>query len=390
MDQEAQGKTKDREVHTPVSIIKKTRFEDSISSSTLPGESSEDEDHDSDSQGTESPTAVSSPSYHSSGALIRAKSFSMFESSSDSLMGGGGRHYLPYSNRNSFMNPNYNASMDFPEIMMPTRDWIKMQTRINSLETDIAHVTRTNRLLNQELDKVSGHLQRLTSADGEGWRKEYEFLVQQVDLMHRQLQISDSQSSFGVEGNEHQGQLVRGQPEMTRQLHTEVKDLTASLKSWQTAFQQAEGKYRRKCDGERELKQTLRERENQLSILVEKLSGYENEFKMSMSNYEQLSRLTSELEALDGKRKLVEGDRGTVTTVSMSTSTSTLAQSSSPALPPLPTTATTAHIDLINKQSGMPGLFPDANSQRQPAPSTDHLTVSILSWAALLVTYILS
>ena len=145
-----------------------------------------------------------------------------------------------------------------------------------------------------------------------------------------------------------------------------------------------------KIDGERELKQTLRERENQLSSLVEKLSGYENEFKKSMSNYEQLARLTSELEALDGKRKLTEGDRSAVTTASLTTSASTftLAQSSSPTLPP--TTVTTAHIDPVNKQSRMPGLFPDANSQRQPAPSTDHLTVSILSWAALLVTYILS
>lgn len=145
------------------------------------------------------------------------------------------------------MNPYYNASMDFPEIVIPTRDWIKMQTRINSLETEIVHVTRTNQLLNQELDKVSGHLQRLTSENGEGWRKEYEFLVQQVDLMHRQLQIAHSQSSFEAEGNGHQGQLVRGQPEMTRKLHAEVKDLTASLKSWQTAFQQADEKYRRKC-----------------------------------------------------------------------------------------------------------------------------------------------
>ncbi|KAK3831376.1 MAG: hypothetical protein JOS17DRAFT_745137 [Linnemannia elongata] len=387
-DQEAQSKSKDKETHTPVSTIKKTRFEDTISSPTLPGKNFEDEDHDSDSQGTESPSEVSSPSYHSSGALIRAKSFSMFESSSDSFMGGGGRHYQPYSNRNSFMNPNYNSSMDFPEIVMPTRDWIKMQTRINSLETEIAHVTRTNQLLNRELDKVSGHLQRLTSENGEGWRKEYEFLVQQVDLMHRQLQIAHSQSSIEAGRNGHQGQLVRGRPEMTRRLHAEVKDLTASLRSWQTAFQQADEKYRRKCDGERELKQTLRERENQLSSLVEKLSGYENEFKMSMSNYEQLARLTSELQALDGKRKLAEGDKSTVTTTSMSTSTSTLAQSSSPTLPP--TTATTAHIDPVNKQPGMPGLFPDANSQRQPAPSIDHLTVSILSWAALLVTYILS
>ncbi|KAG0283232.1 hypothetical protein BGZ96_012393 [Linnemannia gamsii] len=174
---------------------------------------------------------------------------------------------------------------------------------------------------------------------------------------------------------------------MTRKLHAEVKDLTASLKSWQTAFQQADDKYRRKCDGERELKQTLRERESQMSNLVEKLSGYENEFKKSMSNYEQLARLTSELEALDGKRKLSEGDRSTVNTASMSTSTSTLAQSipSSPSTP-----ATTANIDPVYKQPGMPGLFPDPHTQRQPAPSTDHLTVSILSWAALLATYILS
>ncbi|OAQ26504.1 hypothetical protein K457DRAFT_22166 [Linnemannia elongata AG-77] len=385
-DQNAQTKTMDKDVHTPPSSIKKARFEDTILSPTLPGENSEDEDHD--SQGTESPIEMSSPSYHSSGALIRAKSFSMFESSSDSLMGGGGRHYQPYSNRNSFMNPYYNASMDFPEIVIPTRDWIKMQTRINSLETEIVHVTRTNQLLNQELDKVSGHLQRLTSENGEGWRNEYEFLVQQVDLMHRQLQIAHSQSSFEAEGNGHQGQLVRGQPEMTRKLHAEVKDLTASLKSWQTAFQQADEKYRRKCDGERELKQTLREREIQLSSLVEKLSGYENEFKKSMSNYEQLARLTSELEALDGKRKLAEGDRSTVTTASMSTSTSTLAQSSSSTQSS--TTATNAHIYPVSKQSGMPGHFPDTNSQRQPAPSTDHLTVSILSWAALLATYILS
>ncbi|KAG0273253.1 hypothetical protein BGZ95_010930 [Linnemannia exigua] len=393
--------TADKEAHvkspgtgmpaTPISTIKKTRFEDTFSSPVLPSEHSDDEDVDNVSQRTESPTEISSPSYHSSGALIRAKSFSMFESSSDSLFGGGGRHYQPYSNRNSFMNPNYSSNMDFSEIMMPTRDWIKMQTRINSLETEIVHVTRTNQLLNQELDKVSGHLQRLTIEDGVGWRKEYEFLVQQVDLMHRQLQIAHSQSSRGDGGagrDGQQGQLVRGQPEMTRQLHAEVKDLTASLKSWQTAFQQADEKYRRKCDGERALKQTLQERENQLSSLVEKLSGYENEFKKSLSNYEQLSRLKSELEALEGKWRLTEGDRGKVATASMSTSTSTLAQSlsSTPATP----SVTFASINPAIKQSGMPGIFPDAQSQRQPIPSTDHLTVSILSWAALLATYILS
>jgi len=34
---------------------------------------------------------------------------------------------------------------------------------------------------------------------------------------------------------------------LTRQLHAEVKDLTASLRDWQAAFQQADGKYRKKC-----------------------------------------------------------------------------------------------------------------------------------------------
>ncbi|KAG0372806.1 hypothetical protein BGX24_012540 [Mortierella sp. AD032] len=389
-----QEKSPDTETSAiPISAIKRIRFKDIVSSPTLPGEHSDDEDIDSVSQRTDSPTEISSPSYHSSAALIRAKSFSMFESSSDSLLGGGGRHYQPYSNRNSFMNPNYNSNMDFSEIMMPTRDWIKMQTRINSLETEIIHVTRTNQLLNQELDRVTGHLQRLTIEDGVGWRKEYEFLVQQVDLMHRQLQIAHSQSSQGGGGRGggygQQGQLVRGQPEMTRQLHAEVKDLTSSLKSWQTAFQQADEKYRRKCDGERALKQTLQERESQLSGLVEKLSGYEDEFKRSLSNYEQLARLKSELEAFEGKRRLTEGDIGKVTTASMSTSTSTLAQSLS-STTPTPSVVTSANMNPVIKQSGMPGIFPDAQSQRQHTPSTDHLTVSILSWAALLATYILS
>ncbi|KAF9124186.1 hypothetical protein BGW39_008394 [Mortierella sp. 14UC] len=389
-DQEAQDRSPDKEIATLISTIKKTRFEDTVSSPTLPGENSDDEG-DNAGQRTESLTEIPSPPYHSSGALIRAKSYSMFESSSDSLLGDGGRHYQPYSNRNSFMNPNYNANVDFSEIVMPTRDWIKMQTRINSLETEIGHVTRTNQLLNQELDKVSDHLQRLTIENGAGWRKEYEFLVQQVDLMHRQLQIAHSQGSYGGggAGDGQQGQLVRGQPETTRQLHAEVKGLTASLRSWQTAFQQADEKYRRKCDGERALKQTLLERESQLSNLVKKLSGYEDEFKKSVSNYEQLARLTSELQALDGKRKLAEGDKSKVATASMSTSTSTLAQSL-PSMPATPSIASAISMDPVVKRFGMPGLFPDTQSPRQPVPSTDHLTVSILSWAALLVTYILS
>ncbi|KAF8956733.1 hypothetical protein BGZ52_000064, partial [Haplosporangium bisporale] len=73
--------------------------------------------------------------------------------------------------------------------------------------------------------------------------------------------------------------------EVSRQLHSEVKELTESLRSWQSAFQQAEEKYRRKCDGERALKQTLRERETQLSGLVSKLSSYESDFQKSIADY---------------------------------------------------------------------------------------------------------
>ncbi|KAF9342145.1 hypothetical protein BGX34_008685, partial [Mortierella sp. NVP85] len=73
------------------------------------------------------------------------------------------------------------------------------------------------------------------------------------------------------------GMVLRPQLEvaMARALRAEVKDLTASLKLWGSAFQQAEGMYRHKCEGERELKKTLREREAQLSSLVGKLTGYE-------------------------------------------------------------------------------------------------------------------
>ncbi|KAF9923421.1 hypothetical protein FBU30_006533 [Linnemannia zychae] len=362
-----------------------TRFENAVASSTLPDDDPDDENHNTGIRRVGSPIDVATPSYHSSGVLIRAKSFSMFESSSDMLLGNSDRYYQLYSNRNSFASSNYIPGVDFQEIVVSTRDWIKMQTRINSLETDILHVTRTNKLLHQELDRVSGHLQKLTSTEGDGWRKEYEFLVQQVGLMHRQLQIAYSQGSHG--GDEYQGQLVRGQPEMTRQLRAEVKDLTASLKTWQVALQKAEEKYRQKCDGERILKQTLREREGQLSKLMEKLSGYENEFKKTMSNYEQLARLTSELEALDDKRKKAESNnKSAVNTVSMSTSTSTLVQSSTSPL----STVTATTMDPVIKQSEMPGLFPNIPPPLQPTASIDHLTVSILSWAILLVTYILS
>lgn len=130
-------------------------------------------------------------------------------------------------------------------------------------------------------------------------------------------------------------------------------------------------------DGERALKQTLRERENQLSSLVDRLSGYENEFKKSISNYEELMRLSLELEALESKRKLIDSSsskRSTSMTVDGSSS------NPQPSLTPISGT-----------NRSMPGLFPDDEHTRQVAAvNADQLTVSILSWAALLATYILS
>lgn len=129
---------------------------------------------------------------------------------------------------------------------MPTRDWAKMQTRINTLEMENVHKARTNELLSQELNKVNGLLQQFTSQEGEGRRrKDYEFLVQQVDLMHRQLQSANSQLGHGP--NPSQQLQQQDESEMVGKLREEIKDLTVSLKIWQGAFQQAEEKYRRKC-----------------------------------------------------------------------------------------------------------------------------------------------
>ncbi|KAF9378852.1 hypothetical protein CPC16_011084, partial [Podila verticillata] len=299
-----------------------------------------------------------SGSYHASG-VIRAKSYSMFESSSGSMWS----HPEQDIARRAYGGNIARNSMGLPE--MPTRDWVKMQTRISTLEQEVSHASRTNLLLNQELDKVSDHLQRLTSESGEGWRREYEFLVQQVDLMHRQLQVAYNEMR---NGGQHTGNTSRrgstiGQAEVTRELHAEVKELTASLRTWQAAFRNAEENYRRKCDGERELKQTLRERENQLSSLVEKLTGYESEFQKSISYYEELMRLSSELEALEGR-----GD-----------SPMALALESGSSEQPY-----------ANTHNHMPGYFPERSSEHHTFANIDQLSVSILSWATLLATYILS
>jgi len=126
-------------------------------------------------------------------------------------------------------------------------------------------------------------------------------------------------------------------------------------------------------DGERALKQTLRERETQLSSLVDKLSGYESEFRKSISNYEEWLRLSTELQGLEGpsgqslpRRLSIEGGS---------------------ALDPHDTS--NDELDL----AGMPGTFPGGSREKEPIgenASIDQLSVSILSWAALLATYMLS
>ncbi|KAF9352416.1 hypothetical protein BGX26_009757 [Mortierella sp. AD094] len=185
-------------------------------------------------------TEVINTSYHS-GAMVRAKSYSMFESSN---YGPSSSHPWGPSQQMEYMNGLSPASASNHHGEMPTRDWVMIQSKMQALELEISHIRRTNMLLNQELDKVNAHLSRITGnseddedGQGAGWRREYEFLVQQVDWMHQQLQLAHA---------EKQGR-PQFQAEMTRELCTEVKGLTASLRMWQSAFQQAEEKYRRKC-----------------------------------------------------------------------------------------------------------------------------------------------
>ncbi|KAF9432977.1 hypothetical protein BGZ76_010040 [Entomortierella beljakovae] len=295
---------------------------------------------------------VINASYHS-GTMVRVKSHSMFESSnhgSNSNHQWDNRHQMDYM---SGLAPPTLSTHHHQE--MPTKDWVMMQSKMQALELEISHVKRTNLLLNQELDKVNTHMARITSNGNEiqegqvaGWRREYEFLVQQLDWMHQQLQIARADR--------------QGRPqyqEMTQELCTEVNGLATSLRMWQSAFQQAEEKYRRKCDDERVLKQNLKERDAQLSSLVEKLTGYENQFQKSVSNYEELLRLSAELNTVD---QSVQGN-------------------------------TSSYKDAIE----MPGNFPGLTQEREinsvgfdKNVTPGQLIVPILSWATLLVTYILS
>ncbi|KAF9124468.1 hypothetical protein BG015_005074 [Linnemannia schmuckeri] len=295
---------------------------------------------------------------------------------------------------------------------MPTRDWVKMQCKIQALETEVSHVSRTNSLLNQELDKVTSHLSRLLNSETdddqqqvgqsgvigarpvESWRREYEFLVQQVDLMHRQLQLAQSEqharARFGMEVVSARSE---DHSELTQQLYSEVKDLTASLKMWQTAFQQADEKYRRKCDGERVLKETLRDRETQLTTLVDKLSGCESEFRKSISNYDEMMRLSAEIDVL----KSQQASRFTTPKVSL-----LAPESSQDAFSSATTSSAAAAATATVDDNEMPGSFPEQNrgqSRRRSntlpsnmaSPTTvEQVSVSILSWATLLATYMLS
>ncbi|KAG0205169.1 hypothetical protein BGX28_003164 [Mortierella sp. GBA30] len=316
-------------------------------------------------------------SYHSS-AMIRAKSQSMFESRPP---------HITMANALSPLSTRTTTASNMGKFLseMSNGDWIKVQSKIQALEMEVSHISRTNRLLNEELDKLTGILARLTTdnMNGDyydnhddrkqredsthpGWRREYEFLVQQVDLMHRQLQLAQServQLLGRVEATERDegekdaqmGVLSGYQAEVTRQLHAEVKDLTSSLKKWQSALRQTEDQYRRKCDGERALKRTLKERESQLSSLMERLSSYESKVLESISN---------------DKEEL-------------------LSSSEEP-----PTSDSNNNIGLALNESAMPGTFPGADpgetQSRSSASAADQLAMSLLSWAALLVTSMMS
>lgn len=160
-------------------------------------------------------------------------------------------------------------------------------------------------------------------------------------------------------------------------------------------------------DGERELKRTLRGRETQLAALVEKLSGYESEVEKSLSNYEQLVSLSTKLEALEGKKSgkstgtLVsstasgEGSSGNGLLRSRSTATAAVKTG-------VLTTDTQENGETVEPRRGgskrvsqsqqgyTPGMFPDGTGRLEVIVNVDRLTVSIMSWAALLITYMLS
>ncbi|KAF9358703.1 hypothetical protein BGX26_001139 [Mortierella sp. AD094] len=287
--------------------------------------------------------------------MVRAKSYSIFEDSSN--CNNRNRHYHPQQQQ---LDQGHESQIlackhaVLPDVVMSAQDWIQVQTHISSLEKDISHASRTNQLLYQELDKVNNQIQRLTSREGGGSRNEYRFLVQQIDLLHRQLQLAHSQMSHDSLNDSDIGycrELRQGeQPDTTRQLQLEVKELAKSLKNWQIAFQQAEEKYRRKCEGERTLKQTLRKRETQLSSLIEKLSECEN----SIANYK-------ELEALEEKERPSNSSHAPTSTPDKTTSVD--------------------HGMKADESKRTPRILPEEHTEERVTITAGQLTMAILSWA---------
>jgi len=150
-------------------------------------------------------------------------------------------------------------------------------------------------------------------------------------------------------------------------------------------------------DGERALKQTLRERETQLAALVDKLSGYENEVEKSLSNYEQLVRISTKLEAMEGKKRenSVLGGSNDNVTLRSRTKASAVKENvlATDTLQDVGTSEPSRDRFTgisYSRDGHTPGMFPDDANRLVVASNVDQLTVSIMSWAALLATYMLS
>lgn len=137
-------------------------------------------------------------------------------------------------------------------------------------------------------------------------------------------------------------------------------------------------------DGERDLKNTLREREAQLSSLVGKLTGYESEVQKSIANYEEFLRLSVEM--------LEDSEGGGSGRGDNNYQNRLLQRQGSPVSP---------GIGVMAEKGEIPGTFPGLRWRRKSIEgevttaddatlTVDQLSVAILSWLALLGTYMLS
>lgn len=145
-------------------------------------------------------------------------------------------------------------------------------------------------------------------------------------------------------------------------------------------------------DGERVLKDTLRDRETQLTTLVDKLSGCESEFRKAISNYDEMMRLSAKIEVLESQQ-VNQSTPPKVSLLALESSQDTLSSTTAASL-----SSATATVD----DSEMPGSFPEVNrgqtrrrsntlpSNMASPAAVEQVSVSILSWATLLATYMLS